>query len=282
MANIDTLIEDIYDVVRGHGGWDETVTEYLGKSINHTLSSHFADERSHGPTLRMSNVGTACRRKLWYSINKSEEAEPLPPYVLINFTYGHILEDLILALAKAAGHDVSGEQDEFEIDGIVGHRDCVIDGVLVDVKSASNSAFWKFRNHELETNDPFGYLGQLSSYLYAAKDDPLVTEKRKAAFLVINKNNGRLVLDTYDLGDQVDNKLDEIKQAKEMVADTTVPDRGYDLKDFGKSGNQQLGFECSHCEFKTTCYPDLRVFSGWNGPVYMATVKKEPRMTEIK
>lgn len=281
MKAIDTLITDIYDVVNGEGGWDSTVSEYLSKSISTTLSSHFEDEREFGPTLRMSNLGTYCKRKLWYSINESDKAEPLPPYVKINFTYGHILEDLILSLAKAAGHRVEGEQDEVEISGIVGHRDAVIDGMLVDVKSASNSAFWKFANHELETNDPFGYLSQLSSYLYASQDDPLVTEKNKAAFLAINKNNGKLVLDVYDLSDYLAVKPAVIDSTKEIVASSAVPDRGYELKDFGKSGNKELGFECSHCEFKKICYPELRVFSGYRGPVYLPVIKREPKMEEI-
>ena len=282
MKDISTLISDIYDVVEGKGGWDETVTEFLRDRLTHTLSSIYDDPREHGPYLRMSNIGSPCRRKLWYSINKSEIAEPLPPHVRINFTYGHILEDLVIALVKAAGHTVEGEQDVQEIDGIKGHRDCVIDGMLVDVKSASNSAFFKFQNHELVSNDPFVYLGQLSSYLYSSKDDPLVKEKSKAAFLVINKNNGRLLLDTYDLSKRVDNKLDEVEEVRAIVNDTSVlPDRGYELKAFGKSGNKELPFECSHCAFKTECYPDLRVFSGFRGPVYLAVVKKEPRMDEI-
>src|SRR6266849_6159935 len=40
-------------------------------------------------------------------------------------------------MAKAAGHEVLGEQDELTLDGVVGHRDCVIDGCIVDVKTTS-------------------------------------------------------------------------------------------------------------------------------------------------
>jgi hypothetical protein len=43
----------------------------------------------------------------------------------------------------------------------------VIDGVTVDVKSASKYGFEKFLKHNLREDDPFGYISQLSSYVYA-------------------------------------------------------------------------------------------------------------------
>jgi hypothetical protein len=281
MKTIDTLITDIEEVIEEGGGWDSAVTEYLSDKISTTLGKQFTHEREHSPSLRMSNIGTPCQRRLWYSINEHSRAEELPVHVRLNFTYGHLLEDLVLALVKAAGHTVTGEQDRQEIDGLVGHRDCVIDGVLIDVKSASSAGYWKFARHELEDSDPFGYLGQLSSYLYAAGDDPLVTDKQNAGFLVINKNNGRMCLDMYDLSDRVASKQDDIAQTRLVVNSTEPPERHYELKDNGKSGNKELGFECSHCPFKSTCYPDLRVFRGYRGPVYLAEVAKEPRMEDI-
>ena len=61
--------------------------------------------------------------------------------------FGDILEELLLFLAKEAGHTVTGQQDTLSISGVNGHRDAIIDGRLVDVKSASSYSFRKFKNN---------------------------------------------------------------------------------------------------------------------------------------
>ena len=83
-----------------------------------------------------------------------------------------MIEELALTVAMAAGHDVKGQQGKLNVHGIKGHRDAVIDGMTVDVKSASPYAFKKFKDGTLRDDDPFGYISQLSSYVYAGKDDP--------------------------------------------------------------------------------------------------------------
>jgi hypothetical protein len=45
----------------------------------------------------------------------------------------------------------------------VGHQDAIIDGVLVDCKSASGVGFDKFKYNKLAEDDPFGYVAQLSA-----------------------------------------------------------------------------------------------------------------------
>src|SRR5258705_12324610 len=104
-------------------------------------------------------MGPRCPKALWHSIHTPEKAEALPPWVLIKFSYGHVIEALAIALAKAAGHTVEGEQGHVEFDGIVGHRDCVIDGCVVDVKSSSSRGFIKFKDNSISHDNPFGYLG---------------------------------------------------------------------------------------------------------------------------
>jgi hypothetical protein len=116
------------------------------------------------------------------------------------------------ALAKAAGHSVTGLQGSVEIAGIRGSRDAIIDGVLIDVKSANDRSMQKFRDNGLRDGDPFGYLSQLSSYLFASQDDDLLTEKNKAGFLVVDKNFGHIELHIYDLSDLMENKLQEVER----------------------------------------------------------------------
>ena len=219
-----------------------------------------------------------------YSIHHHGEGEELLPSTHLKFLYGDILEDLLLSLAVAAGHTVEGHQDEMEIAGIKGHRDAVIDGVTVDVKSASTYSFKKFETNTLKegTNDGFGYIKQLSSYVYAGKDDPLVKDKTGGAFLVIDKTLGKICLDYYPFHDELKHMEDFYEERKDMASSTSPPPKGFEPEPDGKSGNEKLGFQCSYCPFKKLCYPDLRVFSSFRGPVYLSTVKKEPRMNEIK
>ena len=170
MKTIDTLVEDIYKEVLERGGWDKAVNDYYKESVGKTAWDRFGPSTRSSGTLRMSSIGQPCERRLWYGIHKEGKGEPLRAPSLIKFAYGDLIEDLILSLAIAAGHKVEGRQDEMDIKGVKGHRDAVIDGVTVDVKSASPYSFKKFASGELEKDDPFGYMWQLTSYVHAAKD----------------------------------------------------------------------------------------------------------------
>ena len=281
MKDIDTLVKDIEGVLEGNGGWDATVAAHFDQAVNTLMDVRLnpSGEARKG-TLRMSNVGQPCGRKLWYHVN-NEPGENLRASTRLKFLYGDLIEEVVLSLAEAAGHDVQGRQDRMELAGIVGHRDGVIDGMLVDVKSASTFGFKKFKEHELRKEDPFGYLMQLSSYLLASRDDPLVTNKREAAFLVMDKQHGHLVLDKYDLTHEMATLESMIERRKKMVKDAIPPARGYTDKAFQKSGNRQLGIECSYCEYKHSCWPGLRTFLYSRGPVFLTEVNKEPDVKEV-
>ena len=286
---LSTIVEDIYAVITDKGGWDETVNEYFLTHIGETMMSRLASPDQPRGTLRMSSIGQPCARRLWYSVNMDPTTgEPLRSATHLLFLYGDILEDLILALAVAAGHSVEGRQDELEVLGVKGHRDAVIDGVTIDVKSASPFSFKKFKGGLTDADDGFGYLGQLPGYVHAAKDDPLVTDKDTGAFLVINKVNGELCLDVHDF--KKDGRLDEIEDLYasriESSGKPTPPSRGFSPQPDGKSGNEKLGFNCSYCEYKKTCHPGLRTFlyAGPNGaaPRFLTTVVNEPKVMEVK
>ena len=284
MKTIDTLVDDILKVVDTGGGWDSTVSSYLSTKLKDTLDNRLTTkEEDYKPTLRMSNIGSPCHRKLWYSLNLPLSSEPLRAETKLKFLYGDILEDLLLTLAKAAGHQVEGEQDVLELNGIKGRRDAVIDGVTVDVKSTSTASFKKFRDHGLREDDPFGYIQQLSSYVYAAKDDPLVLDKTKGAFLAIDKQNGTVCLDVYDFTEEFKTKEVYIETVKAMAILPKPPARAFSPEPEGKSGNMKLPMECSYCDFKWECHPGLRGFIYAGGrPTYLTKVVVTPRVPEIE
>lgn len=227
----------------------------------------------------MSNVGTPCERKLWYSVNTPEDGEALRPEAHLKFAFGDLTELLMLFLVEAAGHDVQGTQDTQEIEGIKGHRDAVIDGTLVDVKSASTYSFQKFKDGTLAQNDSFGYIDQLQSYLYAGQTDDKITDKDRAAFLVMDKTLGHICLDIHERKltpyDQV------YKYKKEMVNSPGIPERGFEPVPDGASGNMKLGVQCSYCEMKWKCHPGLKAYQYSNGPRFLSKVVKEPKVDPI-
>ena len=284
MKSIKTLVADIENVLLQKGGWDNAAKEYLLKNIGESADRRLlpTSGASHTRTLRMSNVGTPCTRKLWYYCNLPETTEvTTSPSMSLKYFYGDILESLVLSLAKAAGHEVTGEQDEVTVDGIKGHRDCIIDGMVVDVKSASSQSFKKFRDHQLMTEDPFGYIAQLTGYLTAAQNDPLVTEKNKAAFLAVDKTLGHIVLDVYDLRDEVEDYPSKLAKVKADVNNLSVtPPRGFKDVPDGKSGNMKLDSACSYCDFKHLCWPGLKQYNYSTGPRFLTVVKREPKVGE--
>lgn len=275
--SIDTLVEDIYGLFTNQHPFHKENIEEFGRLLTEKLKSKLGDVQQ--PRLRMSNLGTSCHRKLFYSINLPRLAEGIPPYAKIKYLFGDILETLLIFLAKEAGHTVGGEQTELNLNGVRGSRDVVIDGVLVDTKSASSFSFQKFADHLSRDDDSFGYIDQLGAYLSASKDDPLVREKDVAAFLVIDKTLGKICLDVHPASNiDYARKIDDLRA---MLAQETPPGRGYrDQKD-GESGNRKLPLVCSYCEFKHTCWPGLRTFLYSKGPVYLTKVERQPKVVEI-
>jgi len=280
---IDTLVADMEDVIYGLKGWDYLIGQNMGTNIATLAKSRFDKPQEPRGYLSMSGLGTPCDRKLWYKINQTDNAIPLRANTLLKFFYGDMIEELALSIAQQAGHTVEGQQDKMEAHGIKGSRDCVIDGMTVDVKSASPYSFKKFQEGNLRGQDPFGYISQLSSYVYAAKDDPLVTNKTHGAFLVIDKVNGHICLDMYDFTEEMKTKEEEITRIKEMVKSKTPPDRGFeDVPQSKTSPNMKLGMECSYCEFKKACFPGLKMFAYSHGPVYLTKIKKPLKVDEVE
>lgn len=223
----------------------------------------------------MSNLGTKCLRKLWYTVNKPEKAEALRPEARLKFLYGDIIETLVLWLAKLSGHEVTGEQDELDISGVKGHRDAIVDGITVDVKSASTYSFKKFEGHLSPQNDAFGYLDQLGAYEYAGEKNDV------SAFIAVDKTLGHIHVDKHEgLADKDYDRF--VEERKAIVGQDTPPERGYFDEQDGKSGNRKLAMECSYCSFKSECWPGLRTYIYSNGPRYLTRVTREPDVPEAK
>ncbi len=262
-----------------------TVTEEQAQEFGSTLSNLIVErlkERSEDTkrpfTLRMSNIGKGARQ-LWYDKRYGNE-EKLPGPTLIKFMFGDIIEHLVLFLAEVSGHAVTSKQAEVTRGEIKGHIDADIDGVTVDVKSASSYSFRKFDDGTLSENDPFGYIEQIAGYAKARETD--------GAFLAVDKQHGHIAylpftrteLDVFD----IDKRIEYIKQA---VDSPEVPERCYQDEPFGASGNRKLAVNCSYCNHKKRCWAEsnggvgLRTFLYSDGPKFLTNVVVEPKVHEV-
>tara|TARA_R110002020_G_scaffold46338_1_gene131896 strand:- start:700 stop:1560 length:861 start_codon:yes stop_codon:yes gene_type:complete len=283
MKQIETLVEDIYNLFTLDPiGMDEGEVDKHIDTFGEMLKVHIKDFLYEKPkdrgNLRLSGIGKP-DRQIWYDVNKPLEDNQLKPSTRIKFLYGYILEELLLLCASVAGHEVTEQQKEVVLGGVKGHQDSMIDGVLVDCKSASGPGFDKFKYHRVAEDDPFGYIAQISAYAEANGVD-------RAAFLAINKSTGEVCLSPVHKMEMI-NAENRVEHLKGLVKNSTVPDRCYsDLPD-GKSGNYKLGVGCVYCGHKRECWSDandgmgLRVFNYAKGRRYLTRVSKQPEVEEV-
>jgi hypothetical protein len=285
MSNLSNVVPDIYKHLDSLSNGtalpltDEDI-DFTTESIREVLKSwatpRAKDAKFH---LRMSNVGKAARQLYYESKKDSSEPSSINAPTQIKFLYGHLLEEIVLMLVRMAGHKVTDEQKEIDVEGIKGHMDCKINGEVVDVKTASRFAFQKFQNGRLPYDDPFGYLAQLSGYEEAENTS-------NGGFLVMNKESGELCMYTPELEDKVD-IVAKINSLIPALALDTEPERCYDPVPDGVKGNMKLPKDCNWCEFKFQCHADandgegLRTFKYSNGLSYLTKVVNTPKVDEL-
>jgi hypothetical protein len=282
VKKINTLVEDIVNLFDQDKDFKLNEEAYGIFSINLAKAfQKYLGKREKRPfALYMSNVGRPCKRELWYRKNEGDKALPLRLETIMKFFLGDLYEELLFLFARQAGHTVTGEQDSMDLNGVRGRRDGVIDGHLVDVKSASSRSFDKFVDiQQLYDNDPFGYVDQLNLYLHCAEDDKEVIDKDTASFFAVDKQHGKLALGTIPKN-AVDypKRIDELR---EILDQPKAPDRPFAPVPDGKSGNMKLGVNCSYCDFRLHCWPNVRTFLYSSGPRYLTSVKRLPNVSEV-
>ena len=283
MKKIDTLVEDIYklfdlDPIQKDESEVDKLIDTFGNMLKEHIKEFLYKEPEGKGRLRLSGIGKP-DRQLWYDVNREKESTPVSSSTRIKFLYGHILEELLIAFSRLAGHTVTDTQKELSVAGVKGHQDCVIDGVLVDCKSTSPRGFEKFQKADLVRDDPFGYIAQISAYAKGNEVD-------EAAFLAINKQSGEICLTPVHSLEMIDAE-DRVEYLKVLVQQKSPPNRCYsDVKD-GVSGNKRLGTSCIYCNHKRECWRDsnngqgLRVFNYARGYRYLTNVGKIPDVPEV-
>lgn len=257
----------------------DVIADKFAESCREAFMDAFQPEQPRAGRLRMSSIGKP-DRQIWHEYNGTV-GEKMLGSTYVKFLYGHLTEALLIALARAAGHSVENEQMEVNVDGVKGHIDFHLDGVLCDAKSASPASFKKFRDGTMPANDPFGYVGQIKGYAEGTGD-------RQVGWLALDKQNGHICWLGYDLDNLPESVApyfdydirDRINDVKKLVA-SVLPPICYDPVPDGTSGNMKLDRGCSYCQFKHQCYDNLRVFLYAQGPKYLTEVAREPRVMEV-
>lgn len=268
---LSSLVDDIKKTLDDNVQPSEEDINAFLEDIKHAVTKSF-QPREPKEGLRFSNIGKP-DRMLWYTQHMPEKAEPIHASTRIKFMYGDILEALLVLMIKTAGYKVTDQQKKITIDGIVGHTDGRINGRLVDYKSASPHSFAKFQSGKIFEDDPFGYLAQLSGYATEKEED--------ASWVVINKVDGHIaVCDVNNL--EMINFNERVAHVKRMIENADPPERCYEDRPEGQSGNRVLGVGCSYCDFKVECWKEanngkgLRKFEYSSGPKFYTKVVKRP------
>lgn len=280
----DTVVKDIYHLLETKEIPDgvnlKEECETFGKVVAQVLYEQLQPEEDRSGSLRLSAIGKPSRQI--YNAFKGVAGEKLRGPTYIKFLYGHFIEAMLLSLVRISGHTVTEEQKTVSVEGVQGHQDCRIDGVLTDVKSCSSYGFKKFKNHTLHLDDPFGYIGQIKAYAHEEGDTTY-------GWLAMDKQNGHLAWLQYDETDTDSHYYDKInwdvaervREIKKLVGSDLLPQACFDPIPEGKSGNEKLQSGCAYCQFKHSCWPELRVYNYSTGPKYLTKVVREPRAVEI-
>lgn len=279
MKQLNTVVEDIYSTLQPLSNnkavpIDPKMLDDLGEAVKSCILHWATPHRDSTKYIRMSNVGRPLRQLYFDMKEESDKGFNDSSFLPIRFLYGHLLEEILLFLVKLSGHKVTDEQKEVTVDNIKGHIDCKIDGEVVDVKTASNFAFKKFKEETLRDDDPFGYLAQLSGYEEAEKSN-------NGGFLAINKETGEITLYQPDELDKPNIRYLISKVKKAMDLNSPPKEICYPPIPEGKSGNMKLPKQCVYCSHKRKCYPDLRTFKYSKGLTYLVEVVNEPKVEEV-
>lgn len=280
MPELKDLPQDVYNLFdpdSDHEASEELLDE-MCENLKDILRLRLrASSRREGGSIRFSALGKP-NRQIWMDAHpdpKNEEAMPAKTY--LKFLYGDVIEQLYLYLAKEAGHSVTDEQREIEVDGIKGHIDAIIDGTVVDVKSASSYGYTKFATNTVEQDDPFGYVAQLAGYA------SVLTPDKEAAWWAVDKSSGdNCISELSKMTIKYHQPAERIAELKEVVSSDTPPDLCYEPVPDGKSGNMKLPVGCSYCKHKFRCHPGLRTFLYSTGPRFLTTVVREPDVYEVQ
>lgn len=173
------------------------------------------------PGLRISELGKyalpqVLRGVLYHQYGFEVMSSPTCGKSADIFHCGDVIESRLMNLWKAYGLDVGNSQLEVTWNGVLGHLDATVDGVVVDCKSANDGNFKRYLK-----KPPDSYLTQIACYADAIG-------AAKACLVFYNKNTSELGI--YYLTDA--DRVRVLQRATELVNYANVCETIEDVYDY--------------------------------------------------
>lgn len=239
----------------------EAIIEQAVEEFEAALRKQLGRDANEPFRLRMSNIGRpACQLQMEKS---GAERTRHPANHILRMMIGDAVEIYLTAMLRMAGANITGGKDQVSLSiagtSIQGESDIDFDGAVWDIKSASPWAFknkWSKGYRALAEDDSFGYIGQL--YGYATGQD-----KEMGGWVVADKSSGEVV---FVEAEPTAQELKEIRKGLEKTINTVEADAPFErcfepeIEYFRRkpTGSKRLGTQCSFCDYKHSCYPNLQ------------------------
>ena len=255
------LLSFLSKAARGEASVPPHILDSFSEAARNALEKHFTEENKEF-TLRMSNIGKPlCQLQMQAN---GVEGEPRTYDFKMRMIMGDLIEALLISLMEASGIEIKSKHGKvsYNVDGTVinGEYDIELEDGIWDIKTASPFAFeHKFNvdnaHEKIKANDSFGYIAQGLGYGMAA-------DKPFKGWIAVNKSTGEIVFaDAVESSQEKDEVNEKIRDAivatngsqpfKRQFSD--APEVFYKKE----TGNRTLGVECSYCDFKHSCWPNL-------------------------
>lgn len=222
---------------------------YLNKTVSLIDKWYEQKEAKKGgeqyPTLRVSELGDSCARKLWYRFNWVLPPEKFQGRMLRLFDRGHREEERFIKPLMDMGVDVFNEQQEVTAcDGwLTGHIDGIALGLpespktphLVEFKTHSQKSYDDLVKHKMQKSK-FKHFVQTQVYAH-------LLGLTRIMYLAVNKNTDEIYQERIETDGAF--AKSQIARAERIIFAEEPPER--------ISQNPQW-YECKFCSFRDVCY----------------------------
>lgn len=258
-----TLLSFLSKAANGGAEMPPHLIEEFGDLAKKAIQKHFSKKDDEEFRLRMSNIGRPlCQLQMQAS---GAEEEPQDYSFKMRMIIGDMLEAVLITLIKASGIEVKNIHKKVELQNkdinIKGEFDIELSDGIYDIKTVSPYAFDNKFNTDnafesIKSSDTFGYVSQGYGYSEAAK----VPFK---GWIAINKSTGQIAFaEASDNKKERKEVLDALKKTHSTITTGKPFKRCFtDTQEtyYSKpTGNRVLGFECSYCSYKKSCWGDLQ------------------------
>lgn len=241
----------------------EEIIEQFGEDCKNALRRNFTESRERDFRIRMSNIGRPlCQLQMEKA---GTERAPLSYADIMKFTYGDMVEALMMAIIKASGVPVDGVQVPVKLylddktAPIEGTDDVEIGGKVWDIKSASDWTFkykWSQGYEKIAEDDAFGYIAQGHGYA-AAREKPF------GGWIVVNKNNGDFCVTSAPEHKAEEDRTAAVETIREKrdALEANVPFKRCfedepEIFYRKPTGNRKLVKQCEFCPYLQACWPE--------------------------